>query len=107
MFGNKAYRIESLEKRIHELEKKNTELRVELIKHRAHIDELECENKDLKEELAKIKPVIETSGFKPAVTDKCDQCKYAYYSDYDNELLGCCKDAVCEDFESTIVKTEE
>lgn len=62
---------------------------------------------ELEEELAKIKPVVETSGFKPAVSDKCEHCKYAYFSDYKpNELLGCCKDAVCPDFEST-VKVEE
>ena len=52
-------------------------------------------------ELAKIKPVIETSGWRPAVSDKCNLCDYAYYSDWNpSELLGCCKDVVCSDFKA-------
>lgn len=103
MFGKKTYEIEALKKRNQELEEKYVELRANAIGYKARIETLEYENKDLKDELAKIKPVIKTSGFRPAVSDKCDQCKYAYFSDYDTSVvIGCCKGMVCEDFESSV-----
>lgn len=74
---------------------------------RGKIDHLETENERLKAKLAKIEPVIETSGWKPAITDKCEYCDYAYFSDYDGELLGCCKGMVCEDFSSRQKKEED
>ena len=100
MFGYKAERIKELEKRVHELEEKNTELRVANIGYRAKIEKIECENTELKEELEKIKPVFETPGFKPAVSERCESCRFAYFSDYDGALLGCSKDAVCDSYEA-------
>ena len=67
------------------------------------IEAYKREINELKKEIAMLKPIIETSGFRPAVSDKCDQCKYAYFSDYDTSVvIGCCKGMVCEDFESSV-----
>lgn len=101
MFGKKAERIKELERRITEFEKEAKTLHRRIWELESKVEYLGSENEDLKEELKIIKPVIETPGFKPAVSDRCDRCRYAYYSDYDGELLGCCKGVVCEDFEST------
>lgn len=99
MFGQKAKRIKELEKENAHLREVNEKFRIECTELRSKNWELEYTTSDLKDELEKIKPVVETSGFKPAVTDKCGQCKFAYYSDYDDELMGCCKGMVCDDFE--------
>lgn len=61
------------------------------------VSHLECE-------LKKIKPVIETSGWRPAVSDKCEYCDYACFSDHNGTLLGCCKDVVCSDFKAKEMK---
>lgn len=101
MFGNKAARIKELEDWNRVIEEEKCRLHRENVELRYENDRLTEEIAALKEELAKIKPVIETSGFKPAVTDKCRNCMYACFSDYDpDELLGCCKDVVCPHFKS-------
>ena len=99
MFGQKAKRIKELEKENARLREVNEKYRIECNELRSKNCELEYTTSDLKNELEKIKPVVATSGFKPAVTDKCDKCKFAYYSDYDGELIGCLKGMVCDDFE--------
>lgn len=63
-------------------------------------DFLETKVRRLECELKNIKPVIETSGWRPAVSDKCKYCDYAYFSAFNGELLGCCKDAICSDFKA-------
>ena len=105
MFGKKAAKIEELERRVKELREMNDALNKERYHCEYKMRKLEDQNESLKKELEMIKPVFETPGFKPAVSMRCENCNYAYFSDYDDTLLGCCKDVVCEDFES-IAKVE-
>ena len=114
MFGRKAARIKVLEEVVnnHELN------REESIKRRYtlmnNIAKLEMKNQELKKrvdelekELSLIKPVFETPGFKPAMTARCGNCGFAYFSEYDGTLLGCAKDVVCDDYVPLGVKKEK
>ena len=100
MFGEKAARIKELEDQRDKLMNENRGLTREVCHYESKARRLEEENAKLKDELEKIKPVFETPGFKPAVSILCEYCRFAYFSDYDDTLLGCCKDVVCENFEA-------
>lgn len=59
---------------------------------------VEAENKNLKTELDIIKPVLSVEGVKPAVHTSCGECRFVIRSRWNNEIIGCCKDCVCDDF---------
>lgn len=101
MFGEKAAKIKELKDQRDKLMDENRGLIREVSHYECKARRLEEENAKLKDELEKIKPVFATPGFKPAVSIRCENCRFAYFSDYDDTLLGCCKNVVCEDFEAT------
>ena len=92
IFGKTTKELDEYKSKYWNEQEKNLHLRRKL-------DELEEINNELKKELEMIKPVFKTPGFKPAMTERCEYCKFAYFSEYNgDELLGCAKDVVCEDF---------
>lgn len=99
MFGKKAAKIKELTEHANRLDSERLQLIREKHELRSKNEELVYENSELREELFMIKPVFMTPGFKPAMTKRCERCKFAYFSDYNSdEMLGCAKDVVCEDF---------
>ena len=100
MFGEKAAKIKELNSQCNKFMDEKLKLIREVSVYECKARSLEEENAKLKEELEKIKPVFATPGFKPAVSIRCENCRFAYFSDYDDTLLGCCKDVVCENFEA-------
>jgi hypothetical protein len=69
-----------------------------ILEQRERIAELEVKNRKLQDELDAIKPIIETGKLTPAVSAKCRDCKFVVKSRWNNQIIGCCKDSVCEDF---------
>ena len=99
MFGRKAAKIKELQEMRNKLYDENHELRLKIEGPIEELETLKWDNGELKRELKLIKPIINTPGFKPAASEKCEHCKFSYFSDYEgNELLGCIKDVVCGDF---------
>lgn len=66
------------------------------VNHICEIGHLKCENEKLKTELECIKPIIEKKELEPAISNRCDKCKFAVRSNWNNEILGCCRKSVCE-----------
>lgn len=69
------------------------------------IERLKVDNRDLKHNMAKmtnevkaIKPILDHKDFKPAVSRECADCKLVVKSPWNNEVLGCRKDNLCDDF---------
>ena len=61
--------------------------------------DLKRENGKLDSELKSIKPIVEKKELKPAISKKCEDCIYCIKSPfYKNDILGCIKDNVCDDF---------
>ena len=99
MFGRKAAKIKELQEMRNKLYDENHELRLKIVELTEELETLIRDNGELKRELKLIKPVINTPGFKPAASEKCELCKFSYFSDYEgDELLGCIKDVVCDSF---------
>ena len=59
---------------------------------------LEIKTKCLEEELNVIKPMVAEATFKQAMTTDCINCKYVAISSWDEKILCCIKNNVCEDF---------
>ena len=77
------------------------------------IEQLKEENHELKHELAvksnelyRIKPILERNDFKPAISTDCANCKYVVKNTWNNDVLGCRKDNVCDDFSPKEEDTE-
>lgn len=62
------------------------------------LDDLKLKNQKLQNELDSIKPVIETGKLVPAVSKQCNDCKFVVKSRWNNQILGCRRASVCEDF---------
>lgn len=71
-------------------------LREQHIDHICEIGRLKHENEKLKTELECIKPIIEKKELEPAISNRCDKCRFAVRSKWNNEVLGCCRKSVCE-----------
>ena len=84
-------------KRIKELENEIVELKAEKLRYHRKIDELSKENARLRMSLEPFKPVLENPKLKPAITPFCELCDYRVMSG--SNVVGCCKDSVCDDFE--------
>lgn len=59
---------------------------------------LKYRNRCLEAELKEIKPIVNAATFKQAMTGDCVNCKYVALSSWDDRILCCMKDNVCEDF---------
>lgn len=93
IFGKKAAEFK-------ELERMNRKLVDELYEVKRENDNLKECVEELENEIKGIKPVIEHKGFKEAVYDCCENCKFAIFSKYGcHELVGCGKDIVCDNYE--------
>lgn len=73
---------------------------IESLNHK--LRDMELENMKLREELDRIKPVLECEKLTPAVSRKCRDCKYVVKSSWNGDILGCCKDSVCESFSEVV-----
>ena len=62
------------------------------------IKELENEKHSIEEELKAIKPILEHKNYQPAISKECDECKFAVHSKWSGAIIGCRKNAVCDDF---------
>ena len=62
------------------------------------IRDVEDEKSKLEKELKSIKPIIQSERYKPAISTDCGDCKYCVRSPWNNEIIGCRKDIVCNDF---------
>ena len=80
------------------------ELREEIMRLKQELDKYKLENSKLTAELENLKPILNTPNLRPAVSYRCKYCKFAAINFYNNNLVGCLKDCVCEDFEE--VKNE-
>ena len=60
--------------------------------------ELKIQNRELKRKLDEIKPILANHQLKPAISKDCSECRYVVKSKDGFDILGCRKDAVCEDF---------
>lgn len=58
---------------------------------------LEADKERFEHELDEIKPILDSKKYKSAFSEDCIRCEYAMTSAY-GRLIGCRKDAVCEDF---------
>ena len=83
-------------KRIKELENKVKELREENLRYLQEMHGLRKENARLRKSLEPFKPVLEHPKLKPAITPFCELCDYRVMSG--SNVVGCCKDSVCDDF---------
>lgn len=70
-----------------------------------YIESLRLENKNLKhmveslnEELMDVKKFTTNATFKQAMSKDCINCKYVMASSWDDRILCCIKDNVCDDF---------
>ena len=70
-----------------------------------YVVELKREIRDLKhtrieleKELKAIKPIVERKEYKPAISQDCYNCVYVVKSPFNNNILGCRKDNVCENY---------
>lgn len=88
MFWN---RYEEENKNYIDYEKKYFDLKAKYL-------DLELKNKKLEVELQQVKPIIESGKLEPAVSMYCADCRYCVRSPWNNAILGCCKNSVCEDF---------
>lgn len=62
------------------------------------IRDLKYKNSELEKELKAIKPVVERKEYKPAISEDCYNCIYVVKSPFNNNILGCRKGSVCEDY---------
>ena len=63
--------------------------------------DLQFENSKLKAELKRIKPIVESKDYKPAISKDCGDCKFCVRSPWNNDIIiGCRKDNVCADFKA-------
>lgn len=74
-------------------------LREEIMRLKQELDTYKLKNSKLTAELESLKPILNTPNLKPAVSSRCRYCKFAVINRYNNSLVGCMKDCVCEDFE--------
>lgn len=88
MFG-RANRIKELENEVKELRKEN-------LRYRRKMDDLCMENTSLRISLEPFKPILENPKLKPAITPFRSLCDYRVMSG--SNVVGCCKDNVCDDF---------
>lgn len=73
---------------------------IDILRHELH--DMERKNAMLRQELDRIKPVLECEKLTPAVSRKCRECKYVVKSSWNGDILGCCKDSVCESFSEVV-----
>lgn len=102
MFG-KGKRIKELEARVVELINENEELeeeissnKLEFKKYMMMVQTLREEKRALLERLKTFEPVLNEPKLKPAITPFCELCDYRVMSG--SNVVGCCKDSVCDDF---------
>jgi hypothetical protein len=62
-------------------------------------EDLEKKSCKLQNELDTIKPVLEDGNLKPAVSKSCRGCRFVVRSRWNGDILGCCKDNLCDDYQ--------
>jgi hypothetical protein len=67
-------------------------------KLQSEIKDLKLEKTKVEMELKAIKPVIESKKYTPAISKDCGECKFVVRSRYSDDIIGCRKSGVCDDF---------
>lgn len=83
---------------INSLKNKIEELKEALRDTEARLDHVSDYSMRLESQLKSITPVIERGTLKPAVSEFCYDCKFAYLDGYSGRLIGCTKDCLCDDY---------
>lgn len=68
-----------------------------------NFDQLRIKAINLEKELNKLKnerEIVENMELKPVISNVCCNCDFCVLSPYTGYILGCGKDAVCEDFKN-------
>lgn len=63
------------------------------------LDKYEYECKVLENKLKEIEPIVESKKLKPAISTNCLDCKFCIRSRHGGDILGCCHDNVCDDYD--------
>lgn len=70
-----------------------------------YISKISAENEELKHQLANTKHKLESlsnqlqdTKLAPAISNECGKCKYVVRSIWDNRIIGCNKNMVCDDY---------
>lgn len=66
---------------------------------KSDLDECKRENAEMKHKIEIDWPVISNPLLEPAISRQCRNCKYAVKSGWDNDVLKCCKNSICMDFQ--------
>ena len=69
-----------------------------IVELKQEISNLKRTKIELERELKAIKPIVERKEYKPAISEDCYNCIYVVKSPFNNNILGCRKDNVCEDY---------
>lgn len=69
-----------------------------IMKLRQEATDAKHEKIKVEAELSVIKPIIESKQYEPAISSDCDLCKFVVRSVWNNDIIGCRKNSVCEDY---------
>lgn len=70
----------------------------EVYKYIEQLQNKEFELSKVRHELEAVKPIVKSNKYRQAISIDCGDCKYVVRSPYSKDIIGCCKDNVCEDF---------
>ena len=56
------------------------------------------ENEALRHELEGIKPILENPEYELPKSQACQDCVYAVFNRWNHDVVGCRKNALCDDF---------
>lgn len=74
-------------------------MRDEYYDTKSDLAECKSENAEMKNKIEIDWPVISNPILEPAISEQCRNCKYVIKSGWNNDVLKCCKNSVCMDFE--------
>lgn len=69
-----------------------------IVQLRNDMNDIKHEKIKVEAELRAIKPVIESKQYEPAISSDCGECKFVVRSMWSNDIIGCRKNGVCEDY---------
>lgn len=70
----------------------------EIMRLKEELRAIKFENATLKRELELIKPALEDKRITPPASKACEDCKFSVLSPWNRQVIGCRKNALCDDF---------
>lgn len=64
------------------------------------------EKENLENELKCLRPIIESPGYTAPKSKECDDCKFVVKNRCNGQVVGCRREALCDDFVPAAVKEE-